>query len=286
MCQGPAHDRRRGARGAVAHAPGCSAAQTTEETLPRRTGPLWPLVPLVADGPRFPGGGAPACLPRGPRRPYGTPLRALARLLHRVTADALDTGIGPRAEPPVVHDFAGPGLPATADAPAGVGTPAPELRDITELYHAHRVELVRLGAFLVDDPEAAQDVVQDAFAAAYRRHGAVLTGVDDPLRYLRRSVVNGCRSVLRRRKTARAWVPPHLPPAPSPEDDAIRAEEDHQLRAAINNLRPRQREVLVMRYYGGLTEAEIARTLKVPQGTVKSTANRALKALHRMLETR
>lgn len=173
-----------------------------------------------------------------------------------------------------------------ADHPAAPTAIPPGRATITDLYHAHRVELVRLAALLVDDPEAAQDVVQDTFAAAYRRYGTGLTGIDDPLRYLRRGVVNGCRSLLRRRRTARAWVPPHEPPAPSPEEDAIRAEEDHELRAALNQLRPRQREVLVLRYFGGLSEADIARTLRVPQGTVKSTANRALKALHRMLEPR
>ncbi|WP_436788392.1 RNA polymerase sigma factor [Yinghuangia sp. YIM S10712] len=177
-----------------------------------------------------------------------------------------------------------PEPPATADVPSATSPPTPEHRDITELYHAHRLELVRLAALLTDDTETAQDVVQDAFAAAYKRHGPTLAGLDDPLRYLRRSVVNGARSVLRRRRTARAWVPPHVPPSPSPEDDAIRAEEDQQLRVAIDNLRPRQREVLVLRYYAGLTEAEIARTLGMAQGTVKSTANRALKSLHRMLE--
>jgi RNA polymerase sigma-70 factor (sigma-E family) len=178
-----------------------------------------------------------------------------------------------------------PGGPA-ADIPAAPTALPPGRPTITDLYHAHRVELVRLAALLVDDTEAAQDIVQDTFTAAYRSHGTGLTGIDDPLRYLRRGVVNGCRSLLRRRRTARAWVPPHEPPAPSPEEDAIRAEEDHELRMAINQLRPRQREVLVLRYFGGLSEADIARTLRVPQGTVKSTANRALKALHRMLEPR
>ncbi|UGQ14103.1 SigE family RNA polymerase sigma factor [Yinghuangia sp. ASG 101] len=169
--------------------------------------------------------------------------------------------------------------------PAATSPPPPEQGDITALYHAHRLELVRLAALLTDDRETAEDVVQDAFTAAYQRRGPALAGVDDPLRYLRRSVVNGARSVLRRRRTARMWVPPHLPPAPSPEEDAIRAEEDHRLRAAIDALRPRQREVLVLRYYAGLTEADIARTLGMAQGTVKSTANRALKSLHRMLES-
>lgn len=89
--------------------------------------------------------------------------------------------------------------------------------DITELYAAHRLVLVRLAVLLVDDVASAEDVVQDAFAALARRPGAVR----DPskaLAYLRVSVVNAARSALRRRGTARAYAPPHDLSPPSPED--------------------------------------------------------------------
>lgn len=209
------------------------------------------------------------------RRPSPAPVQDMAGVLLRMGRELAEHREGLR--PPAAG-------PPTADVPSAVAVAPPGGLTITDLYHAHRVELVRLAALLVDDVDAAQDIVQDTFAATYRRHGLRLTGVDDPLRYLRRGVVNGSRSLLRRRRTARAWVPPHLPPAPSPEEDAMRAESDRELRAALDRLRPRQREVLVLRYFAGLSEADIARTLRVPQGTVKSTANRALKALHRMLE--
>ncbi|MEU8138182.1 RNA polymerase sigma factor [Streptodolium elevatio] len=215
-------------------------------------------------------------LPFGPtrrpilRRPSRTRAQDLAGVLLRMGRELADRHEDLR--------------PPADDLPSGVTAAPPGGLTITDLYHGHRVELVRLAALLVDDVDAAQDIVQDTFAATYRRYGARMTGVDDPLRYLRRGVVNGSRSLLRRRRTARAWVPPQLPPAPSPEEDAVRAESDRELRAALDRLRPRQREVLVLRYFAGLSEADIARTLRVPQGTVKSTANRALKALHRMLE--
>ncbi|MGW1995764.1 RNA polymerase sigma factor, partial [Embleya sp. NPDC001921] len=160
------------------------------------------------------------------------------------------------------------------------GEPPPTM---TQLYHAHRMRLVRLATLLVDDQETAEDVVQEAFTAAFRRHGARLGELDDPPAYLRRCVVNGARSVLRRRRTARAWIPPVPPPVASPEDDALRAERDRRLRHALGRLTRRQREVLVLRYWENLSESEIAGTLGMPSGTVKSTASRGLTALHRLL---
>ena len=155
--------------------------------------------------------------------------------------------------------------------------------DITELYAAHRLSLVRLAVLLVDDVASAEDVVQDAFAALARRPDAVR----DPSRalaYLRVSVVNTARSALRRRRTARAYSPPRDLSPPSPEDSAVLAEEHREVIDALHRLAPRQREVLVLRYWSHLSEAEIARTLDISQGTVKSTASRALVALEKALE--
>jgi len=162
--------------------------------------------------------------------------------------------------------------------------------DITELYAAHRLSLVRLAILLVDDLASAEDVVQDAFAALARRPDAV----KDPsktLAYLRVSVVNTARSALRRRRTARAYAPPHDLSPPTPEDSAVLAEEHRDVLVAVKRLAPRQREVLVLRYWSNLSESEIAETLGISPGTVKSTASRALVALektmqHPMEETR
>lgn len=155
--------------------------------------------------------------------------------------------------------------------------------DITELYAAHRLSLVRLAVLLVDDVASAEDVVQDAFAALARRPDAVR----DPSRalaYLRVSVVNTARSALRRCRTARAYSPPRDLSPPSPEDSAVLAEEHREVIDALRQLAPRQREVLVLRYWSHLSEADIARTLDISQGTVKSTASRALVALEKALE--
>src|SRR5687768_17857932 len=155
--------------------------------------------------------------------------------------------------------------------------------DITELYAAHRLALVRLAVLLVDDVASAEDVVQDAFAALARRPDAVR----DPskaLAYLRVSVVNTARSALRRRRTARAYSPPHDLSPPSPEDSAVLAEEHREVIEALHRLAPRQREVLVLRYWSHLSEAEIAHTLDISPGTVKSTASRGIAALERHMQ--
>ncbi|HSV38537.1 MAG TPA: SigE family RNA polymerase sigma factor [Nocardioidaceae bacterium] len=162
--------------------------------------------------------------------------------------------------------------------------PAASGRDeMVTLYAAHRLRLVRLAVLLVDDLGTAEDVVQDAFAGLMRRSGS-LRDPELAVAYLRTSVVNGCRSNLRRRRTARLYVVPHEPHSDAPDGSVILAEEHRELLTALRSLAPRQREVLVLRYWSDLTEAEIADSLGISRGSVKSTASRALDALSTILE--
>ena len=154
--------------------------------------------------------------------------------------------------------------------------------EFAELYAAHRVGLGAHGGPARGRAGAAEDVVQDAFAAFATRAGAMR----DPgaaLGYLRVSVVNGCRSALRRRRTARAYVPPHDVEPDGPDARAVLSEEHREVLAALDQLAPRQREVVVLRYWSGMSEAEIASALGISRGTVKSTASRALTALEKIL---
>ncbi|MBT3154948.1 SigE family RNA polymerase sigma factor [Streptomyces sp. CHD11] len=153
-----------------------------------------------------------------------------------------------------------------------------------ELYHHRRLALVRLALLLVDDLPTAEDVVQDAFAMLLRRHGRQFTDLDDPEAYVRTSVVNAARSVLRRRRTARAYVPERERHAPSADRSVLLAETHQEVIDALQRLTRRQREVLVLRYWSDLSEAQIADTLGISRGTVKSTASRALDALARQLD--
>lgn len=154
--------------------------------------------------------------------------------------------------------------------------PAPAT--LADLYAEHRVRFVRLALLLVDDIQSAEDVVQDAFAGLHR-HWPSLRDHQAALGYLHRAVVNNSRSLLRRRRTARSYVAPHHGEARSAESLAMLSVEHQAVVGALGRLPRRQREVLVLRYYGGLSEVEIADAIGVSTGTVKSTAARGLASL-------
>jgi len=175
---------------------------------------------------------------------------------------------------------AGP-LDDEADRSAGRGKRAEGA--ITALYEAHAVGLIRLAIVMLGNRQAAEDVVQDAFCSLHRRWGQ-LAQVDRALYYVRSSVLNGCRSELRARlRNARRTTPAPPVSAASAEDLALIGEEHREVLAALRRLPDRQREALVLRYFLDLPEPEIARSMGITEGTVKSTTSRALTALARLL---
>lgn len=149
---------------------------------------------------------------------------------------------------------------------------------ITDLYAAHYARLVRMATLLQVGEAVAEEVVQDAFVALHRRWRRLR----DPaaaVAYLRTSVVHGCRSVHRRRGVA-ARHPEDAPGhAPSAEQVAVDGAAADAVVAALRGLPERQREALVLRYYGGLSESEIAGAMKISNGAVKSHASRGLAGL-------
>lgn len=151
--------------------------------------------------------------------------------------------------------------------------------DLDVLHQASWRALVRLAYLLVDDVALAEDVVQDAFLSLHARI-STLRDVEAARGYLRTAVVNGARSTLRRRRTARAYLRSVRLEHDAPADHhLLDTERDSALHAALEQLPRRQREVVVLRYWAHLSEAEIAATLGIAPGTVKSTASRALHAL-------
>ncbi len=154
---------------------------------------------------------------------------------------------------------------------------------LTALYTAHYRSLVRLAAFLLRDPAQAEEVVQDSFVAM---HGS-WRRLRDPEKaesYLRQAVVNRSRSGLRRRKVEAKYAPKPMPDAASAEYGAFGQLDRTAVIAALRDLPTRQREVLVLRYYGDLSEAQIADTLGISTGAVKSHASRGMSALRTTLE--
>jgi RNA polymerase sigma-70 factor (sigma-E family) len=151
-------------------------------------------------------------------------------------------------------------------------------REVTALYEAHALSLTRLAYVMLGDRPAAEDVVQEAFLGLYRRWSK-LRDTSSAAAYLRASVLNGCRMVLRSR--ARPQISDRAAEVPweSAEATALVGEEYRHLLLAIRELPARQREALVLRYYLELTEAETARSMGIRTGTVKSATSRALTAL-------
>jgi DNA-directed RNA polymerase specialized sigma24 family protein len=131
-------------------------------------------------------------------------------------------------------------------------------RGVTALYGEHYQSLVRLATFLVRDMATAEQVVQDSFVAL---HGAWwrLANGERALGYLRRSVVNRSRSAGQPQLAADGEFP--------------------ALIRALRALPARQREALVLCYYGGLSEAEIASAMGTSQGAVRGHLARAMSSL-------
>ena len=161
--------------------------------------------------------------------------------------------------------------------------PASRDEAITGLFSAYHRQLVGFAMLLVDDLATAEDVVQDAFLSLHRRW-SWLRDPQAAYEYLRTAVVNGSRSQLRRRRVRAERGPDPDPAPPSPEATVADKAEQAAVRAGLETLPRRQREVLVLRYYLDQSEAEIARTLSISVGSVKQHASRGLAALTARLE--
>jgi RNA polymerase sigma-70 factor (sigma-E family) len=173
---------------------------------------------------------------------------------------------------------------------AGPVSPAPAWHEtdadgaVEQLYAAHWRELVRLSVLLVRDVGTAEEVVQDAFVAMHRKWGT-LRDPERALGYLRRTVVNGSRSRLRHLKVVRTHAERQTAP------DAVRGADEALLQTerraavldALEALPRRQREVIALRYYVDLSEAEIADALGISRGAVKSHASRGSATLRELL---
>ena len=161
------------------------------------------------------------------------------------------------------------------------GSSADEL--LTTLYTTHYRDLVRLAAFLTGDRDNAEEVVQDAYVKV---HGA-WRRVREPEKaeaYLRTAVVNLSRSRLRRRQVAARYKPEPLADSASAETFAMEHAQREAVLAALHELPRRQREAVVLRYYGDLSEAQTAQAMGCSVGSVKSHTSRAMAALRPLLE--
>ena len=151
--------------------------------------------------------------------------------------------------------------------------------DVSDLYRARYLEMVRLAGLLgADDPE---DIAQEAFARLMSGGPAM----QDPAPYLRAIVCNLTRNRHRHLRVVRTRTPVAVD-EPSSEHSAILREDHAEVIAALTALPARRREAIVLRYWLDLSEREIAQTMGISAGTVKSQISRGLAALAQALEAR
>jgi RNA polymerase sigma-70 factor (sigma-E family) len=149
-------------------------------------------------------------------------------------------------------------------------------RSFVELYQEKFAAMVRLAVALTGSDAGAEDLVQDAFVRVHARWERV----EMPTAYLRRSVVNGCRSAARRAARGRAA---RERAARSLELASVEVMEADELFDALAMLPYRQRVALVLQFYEGLPQSEIAAVLGCRVGTVASLVHRGLAQLKRVI---
>ena len=179
---------------------------------------------------------------------------------------------------PLVH------RPRPASTGGAVATDVDVTTDLlTETYQRHYSSLLRLAALLLDDLASCEDVVQEAFIRVHAARTRVREA-DKLLAYLRQTVVNLSRSTLRRRLLGLKLLPKPMPDAASAEEGAYAALEKDALIQALRGLQRRQREVLVLRYFSDMTEAQVASALGLSIGSVKAYGSRGIEALRVRME--
>jgi RNA polymerase sigma-70 factor (sigma-E family) len=154
-------------------------------------------------------------------------------------------------------------------------------RDFAEFYAATWPRLLRTTYVVAGDRQLAEDALQTAYAKAFASWGRV-SRADDPVAYLRKMAVNAALAQHRKAFTRRESTVGDLPErvGRADEDDVLARDE---VWVAVRALPPRQRAVVVLRYYEDLSEQQIAEVLRCRPGTVKSQASAALATLRSRL---
>lgn len=181
----------------------------------------------------------------------------------------------------IMVDVTTPGERRDADALGGIDADTA----LRHLYGEHWSPMVRTAWLLTGDQSAAEDLVADSLLAVHQAWDR-LRSTQAAGAYLRRVVVNRSRSAVRHRIVVDRFARTDRPASTSPsaEQSVLARESRERLLAALEMLPPRQREVVVLRYFADLSEAQIAETLQIAPGSVKAHAHRALSALRARTE--
>ena len=144
-------------------------------------------------------------------------------------------------------------------------------------YRENFAQTARLARMLTSDPDVADDLAQDAFLRAYQYAQVATRTVDNPVALLRTTTVNLCRSWHTSQRRLQLRMARHGAVAES------LTEWERELDDSLRRLPYDQRAVVVLRYWLGFSEAEIAESLDCRPGTVKSRHSRALRTLRKEL---
>lgn len=164
--------------------------------------------------------------------------------------------------------FLGEAPSSTTSASDSVSSSSDTASSFEDLFASEYEPMLRLAFLMVGSHEQAEDVVHDSFAQVFERW----TRIDNPGGYLRSTVVNRSRDVLRRRQLARR----HLRGAEEP----VQSEHEMVL-DLLDVLSPRRRAIVVLRYFEQRTIPEISELLGVREGTVKSSLHRSLEIIRK-----
>lgn len=140
------------------------------------------------------------------------------------------------------------------------------------LFDAEYDGLVRVAYLMLGNNEQAEEAVQDAFVTVYRRWD----DLQNPGGFARTAVVNRCRDLLRRGSNERRVLRLVRRAEPAGDDD--------YLFDVLRTLDAERRSMIVLRFYAGMTVPEIAETLGIAEGTVKSGIHRSLATMRKELE--
>ncbi|GAA0940819.1 SigE family RNA polymerase sigma factor [Kribbella koreensis] len=154
--------------------------------------------------------------------------------------------------------------------------------DFDEWVQLRGAALLRFGYLMTRDHSRAEEAVQDALVAAYPRW-AKIGRLGDPEAYLRRAVINA--DISRWRKFFRRETPVAEPLDTTTQDHAVPHAEQDAVWTLCASLPTKQRAAVVLRYYEGLPDSEIAKILDCTPATVRSQIHRALASLRTTLGT-
>lgn len=152
----------------------------------------------------------------------------------------------------------------------------------TDLFRRHRDGVFRFAWVLCGSGHVAEEITAEVFARVLPRWR--LGGISDPLPYLRRAVLNEVRSRHRRRAHEQRAAAREIAAEQRVAEDVDRLELREPLLEALQRLPVRQRAVVVLRFHDDMSEAEVARIVGSPVGTVKAQTSRGLRTLRTILE--